>query len=77
MLEKMKEMLAEILGVNPDSIREDTSFKDDLGANSLDLYEFVLALEDEYNIELPQEELSDMYTVGDFLDYLRDKGIEV
>ncbi len=77
MLEKMKEMLAEQLCVNPDSITLDTSFKDDLGADSLDLLEMVMALENEYNIEIPTDELTDLNTVGDVIDYLKDKGIDL
>ena len=52
MLEKIKEILVEQLNCDADSINEDTSFKDDLGADSLDLYEMVMALEDEYGIEI-------------------------
>ena len=77
MLEKMKKMLSEQLGCDEESITEETSFKDDLGADSLDLFELVMALEDEYSIEIPAEELTDLVTVGDVLDYLRDKGIEL
>ena len=73
MLEKMSEMIAEQLNCDAETITADTSFKDDLGADSLDLFELVMALEDEYNIEIPAEELN---TVGDVIDYLRDKGID-
>ena len=57
-------------------ITADTSFKDDLGADSLDLFELVMALEDEYNIEIPAEELTELATVGDVIEYLRGRGIE-
>ena len=77
MLEKMREMIAEQLNCEADTITADTSFKDDLGADSLDLFELVMALEDEYNIEIPAEELSDLNTVGDVLEYLKDRGVEV
>ena len=77
MLEKMQKMLSEQLGCDAGSITEETSFKDDLGADSLDLFELVMALEDEYSIEIPAEELTDLVTVGDVLDYLREKGIEL
>ena len=50
--------------------------KDDLGADSLDLFELVMALEDEYNVEIPAEELTDLNTVGDVIDYLKNKGVE-
>ena len=58
MLEKIKALLAEELGVNGDEITEATSFKEDLGADSLDLFELVTNLEEEYNIEIPAEELA-------------------
>ena len=75
-LEKMSEMIAEQLNCDAETITADTSFKDDLGADSLDLFELVMALEDEYNIEIPAEELTELNTVGDVIDYLRDKGID-
>ena len=76
MLEKMREMLAEQLNCEADTINMETSFKDDLGADSLDLFELVMALEDEYNVEIPAEELNDLTTVGSVVDYLKAKGIE-
>ena len=76
MLEKIKEMIAEQLNVDAAEITEATSFKDDLGADSLDLFELVMALEDEYNIEIPAEELTELATVGDVIEYLRGRGIE-
>ena len=76
MLEKMKEIIAEQLSVDADSITEASSFKDDLGADSLDLFELVMALEDEYNIEIPAEDLTDLTTVGAVMDYLKNKGVE-
>ena len=57
MLEKMKEIIAEQLGVEEDEIDLETSFKEDLGADSLDLFELTMALEEEYDIEIPTEEL--------------------
>ena len=76
MLEKMKEIIAEQLSVDEDEIDLDTSFKDDLGADSLDLFELTMALEDEYDIEIPAEELEEIDTVGDVIEYLRSKGID-
>ena len=76
MLEKMSEMIAEQLNCEAGDITAETSFKDDLGADSLDLFELVMALEDEYNIEIPAEDLTDMTTVGAVVDYLKDKGVE-
>ena len=77
MLEKMQKMLAEQLNIEAEKITPETSFKDDLGADSLDLFELVMALEDEYNIEIPTEELQEMTTVGAVLDYLKRAGIDL
>ena len=76
MLDEMKKMIAEQLNCDENEITADTSFKDDLGADSLDLFELVMALEDEYNIEIPAEELTDLETVGDVIEYLKGRGIE-
>ena len=76
MLEKMKEIIAEQLSVDVDSITEASSFKDDLGADSLDLFELVMALEDEYSVEIPAEDLQNLLTVGDVMNYLKEKGVE-
>ena len=76
MLEKMREIIAEQLNCYVDTIVIDTSFKDDLGADSLDLFELVMALEEEYGLEIPAEELSDVETVGDIIEYLKNKGVE-
>ena len=75
MLEKMKEIIAEQLSTDADSITEATSFKDDLGADSLDLFELVMALEDEYSVEIPAEYLQNLETVGDVMTSLEDKGV--
>ena len=71
MLEKMKELIADQL-----SVTEASSFKDDLGADSLDLFELVMALEDEYSVEIPAEDLENLATVGDVMNYLKNKGVE-
>ena len=75
MLEKVKEVVAEKLNVDESEITESTSFKDDLDADSLDLFEMVMALEEEFGIEIPSEDLEKLVTVGDVLDYLKDKGV--
>ena len=75
MLEKMREIIAEQLNCDGETIGLDTSFKDDLGADSLDLFELVMALEEEYGLEIPAEELSDVETVGDIIEYLKNKGV--
>ena len=76
MLEKMKEIIAEQLSVDAESVTEASSFKEDLGADSLDLFELVMALEDEYSVEIPAEELEKMSTVGDVMEYLKNNGVE-
>ena len=76
MLEKMREIIAEQLNCDGETIGLYTSFKDDLGADSLDLFELVMALEEEYGLEIPAEELSDVETVGDINQYLKNKGEE-
>lgn len=76
MFEKMREIIAEQLGIEEDEITPDTSFKEDLGADSLDLFELTMALEDEYEIEIPAEELENIETIQDVIDYLKSKGIE-
>ena len=76
MLEKIKEIAADSLGADVSTMTAETSFKEDLGADSLDLFELVMALEDEYNIEIPAEELTELATVGDVIEYLKGRGIE-
>ena len=76
MLEKMKEIIAEQLSAEAGDIKLETSFKEDLGADSLDLFELVMALEDEYSVEIPSEDLEKLLTVGDVFNYLKDKGVE-
>ena len=76
MLEKIKEMVAEQLNVDVAYITEETSFKEDLGADSLDLFELVSNLEDEYEIEIPSEELEKITTVGAVMNYLKSQGVE-
>jgi len=76
MLEKMKEIIAEQLGVSIGELGLDTSFKDDLDADSLDLFELIMALEDEYDIEIPAEESAKLKTLGDVVEYLKEQGIE-
>ena len=70
MLEKMKEIIAEQLSVDADSITEASSFKDDLGADSLDLFEMVMAFEEAFEVEIPSEDLEQIQTVGDVVKYL-------
>jgi len=65
MLEKVKEIVAESLNVEESTLSETTSFKEDLGADSLDLFEMVMALEEEFEVEIPTEDLENIKTIGD------------
>ncbi len=76
MLEKVSEIIKEQLNLDGVEITESSSFKEDLGADSLDLFELVMALEEEYGTEIPSEDLENLTTVGDVINYLKDKGIE-
>ena len=76
MLEKMRQILSEQFNCEEDTITEETNFKDDLGADSLDLFELVMALEEEYSIEIPADDLTNLTTVGSVIDYLKEKGVE-
>ncbi len=77
MLEKIAAIIEEQLGtVSAGDITEETSFKEDLGADSLDLFELVMRCEEEYNIEFPSEDLENIKTVGDVMNYIKAQGIE-
>lgn len=76
MLEKMRALIAEQLNVDPSEVVESATFEGDLGADSLDLFELVMNLEEEYGIEIPTEELETLKTVGDVINYLKEHGIE-
>lgn len=77
MLEKIAAIIEEQLGtVSKEDITEDTSFKDDLGADSLDLFELIMRCEEEYGIEIPSEDLEEIKTVGDMINYIKAQGID-
>ena len=76
MLERVKEIIEEQLNVEGMELTEDTRFKEDLEADSLDLFELVMAWEEEYGVEIPSEDWEKMETVGAVIRYLQDKGIE-
>ena len=76
MFERVKEIIEEQLNLDGVEITEESSFKDDLGADSLDLFELVMAFEEEYNIEIPSEDLESIATVGDIMEYMKSKGVE-
>lgn len=76
MEEKIISIIAEQLSANEDEITMETSFSEDLGADSLDLFELVSALEEEYEVEIASEELEKLLTVGDVVNYLKELGVE-
>ncbi len=76
MFEKLKAVIEEKLNAEGTEITESTRFKEDLDADSLDLFEMVMALEDAFGIEIPSEDLEGLLTVGDVVKYLEDKGVE-
>jgi len=71
--EKIKSIIAEQLGVKREEIKPESSFIDDLGADSLDTVELVMALEEEFGIEIPDEDAEKMTTVGDAIKYIEEK----
>ena len=77
MSEKIISIIAEQLNIEEDKISENSNFKDDLGADSLDLFNMVMALEDEYSIEIPSDDLESITTVGAVIDYLKAKSVEI
>jgi acyl carrier protein len=70
--ERVREIIAEQLSVDPDQVKPEASFIEDLGADSLDTVELIMALEEEYRIEIPDEEAEKLRTVGDAIGYLKE-----
>jgi acyl carrier protein len=73
MVEKVKDIIVEELGVEREKLTDTASFMEDLGADSLDTVELVMAFEKEFDIDIPDEEAEKLRTVGDALKYLQDK----
>ncbi len=71
-LDKVKEIICDQLGVDADSIEMNTSVTDDLNADSLDMVETLMAIEDEFDIEIPDEEVEALKTVGDLVNYIQN-----
>lgn len=69
--EKVKEVVSNILGIDADEITMESSFMDDLGADSLDVVELIMDLQDEFNMEIPDEEAEKIQTVGNVVDYIK------
>ena len=76
LFDKLAEIMMDQLSIQPQDITIDTSFKDDLGADSLDLFELVMAFEEEYGVEIPSEDLEGLTTVGSVIEYMKSKGVE-
>jgi acyl carrier protein len=72
---ELQELAGEILGIDPGRVQMDVSFQRDLAADSLDLVELIAAIEDKYDVELPEDELEKMKVVGDLWKYLEEKRV--
>lgn len=71
---KVKDIIVEQLGVDPEKVKAEASFIDDLGADSLDIVELVMAMEEEFDLEIPDEDAEKLKTVNDVQAYLASKG---
>ena len=69
--EKLQKIIAEVLNVDPDEVTMDTTFIDDLGADSLDVFQIIMAVEEEFGIEIPTEEAEKINTVGDAVEAIK------
>ena len=76
MFERVKEIIEEQLNLDGVEITEASRFKEDLQADSLDLFELVMAFEDEYGVEIASEDLEKITTVGSVIEYMKAKGVE-
>ncbi|MCI8888071.1 MAG: acyl carrier protein [Hungatella sp.] len=70
--EKLQGIIAEVLNVSEDDITTSTTFVDDLGADSLDIFEIIAAIEEQFDIEIPQEEAEKIVTVGDAVEQIKN-----
>ena len=70
--EKLKNIIAEVLNVDEDEITMDTTFVDDLGADSLDVFQIIMGIEEEFDIEIPSEEAEKIVTVGDAVEQIKN-----
>ncbi len=72
LIDEVKEVVVEQLSVNPDEVKEDSKFVEDLGADSLDVVELVMALEEKFDIEIPDSDAESIVTVGDAVKYIEE-----
>ena len=70
--EKLKEIIALQLDIDAESLTLDTKIIEDLGTDSLDVVEMLMSVEDEFEVEIPEEEIEDLKTIGDVVDYIQD-----
>ncbi len=75
MFERIRDLVAEKVGVDPEEISMETSFADDLEADSITLFELVMAIEDEFDIEVDDESIEKIVTVGDIVNYLEEMDV--
>ena len=71
-LEKLQKIIAEVMNVDEEEITMDTTFVDDLGADSLDVYQIIMGIEEEFDIEIPNEEAEKIVTVGDAVEQIKN-----
>jgi len=71
LFERIKEIIVDQIGVDEDTVTEEAKFIDDLGADSLDIVELVMALEEEFDLEIPDEDAEKIVTVGDAVEYIK------
>ena len=70
--EKLKKVIAEVLNVDPEEITMETTFTDDLGADSLDVFQIIMGIEEEFDIEIPDDQVENIKTVGDIVKYIEE-----
>lgn len=70
--EKLQKIIAEVLNIEPDDVTIGTTFVDDLGADSLDVFQIIMAIEEEFDIEIPSEEAEKIITVGDAVEQIKN-----
>ncbi|MBR4529274.1 MAG: acyl carrier protein [Lachnospiraceae bacterium] len=73
-MDKIKKIIADVLGADPNEITEDTTFVEDLAADSLDILEIIMQIQEEFDIQVPQEEASKIKTVGEAAQMIRNAG---
>ena len=71
-LEKLQKIIAEVLNVDTEEVTPDTTFVDDLGADSLDIFQIVMGIEEEFDIEIPDDKAAEIKTVQDIVDYIKE-----